>query len=759
MTFSSVRKLYTAFTAGVLLCAACPVLAATAAPSASSQLQPDSRQVFIARTVTQVAQRHHYPAEKLDSTFSSNLLNEYIDTLDPGHFYLTQEDVDSIHKKYDGVLAADLKNGNLEPAFDIYKLYNKRVLQRIHYALNLLDKEPSFTGDDSYRFARRHAPWAADTKALDKLWQERVKNDALVILLTGKSWKDAAPTLRKRYSRALKNLKQTTSNDVFTTFLNAYTQTLDPHSTYFSPFQSQQFRIEMSLHFEGIGAQLSETNGYATIVRILPGGPAAKNGVLKSGDRITAVGQGKDGKMIDVVGWRLDDVVKKIRGPKGSTVRLKILPAGALPGSPEKVLSLVRNTVELNAQRAHGHTVLVKHGSKVYKVGIIDIPSFYVKDFGGPNASSDHQSTSVTTDVKRIIKRMKKDKVSGILLDLRDNGGGSLQQAAALTGLFIPSGPVVQVQYRSGHSQVLPTPSDEQPVWTGPLAIMINRFSASATEIFSGALKDYHRALVLGSRTWGKGTVQTLIPLQDYLPGFKAGELKLTMAQFFRVNGASTQLRGVTPDIGIPSAIDDKLFGESTHANALPWKKIEPASYKTLGDGIDKVVPLIDKYFKQTVQKKPAYRIFEREISARKSLSTRKTITLNLAKRKAQRNSDRARELGFDNEWRKLNGEPPFKDLKAADDQQFTAPDTALDVATELLGDYIAIESVKNSPFKPLITAIPADSLTLCVHGSSTGSTSIQCRRGDKHKAKTGVYYPPAPTTAKSASHGDSDQR
>lgn len=749
MTFSSAKNILFTSLALSTIFASGTALAATAAPAAASQLQPESRQVLIARTVTQVSQRHHYPAEKLDAHFSSALLKEYIDTLDPGHFYFTKKDVDAIHQKYDAALATDLKNGNLEPAFDIYKLYEERVRQRIHYALHLLEKKPTFTGNDKYRFARRHAPWAADRKALDKLWQERVKNDALVILLTGKSWKDAAPTLRKRYSRAFKNLKQTTSDDVFTSFLNAYTQTLDPHSTYFSPFQSQQFQIEMSLHFEGIGAQLSETNGYATIVRLIPGGPAAKNGLLKSGDRITAVGQGKDGKMLDVVGWRLDDVVKKIRGPKGSTVRLRILPAGALPGSPEKTLSLVRNTVELNAQRAHGHTVLVKHGDSVYKIGIIDIPSFYVKDFGGPNSGGDRLSSSVTTDVKRIVERMKKKKISGILLDLRNNGGGSLQQAAALTGLFIPDGPVVQVRYRNGRSQVLPTPGGEKPAWTGPLALMVNRFSASATEIFSGALKDYHRALVLGSRTWGKGTVQNLIPLNDYLPGFKAGELKLTMAQFFRIDGASTQLRGVEPDIVIPSSIDDTMFGESAYPNALPWKKMQPADYKTLDDGIDKAVPLIDKYFKDTVQKKPEYRIFEREINVRKSMSMRKTVTLNMAKRKAERNDDRARELGFDNEWRKLNGEPPFKNLKAADDQQFTAPDTALDVATELLGEYIAIESGRNGPFKAMITAIPAQSLTLCVHGSSTGSASIHCRRGDKHKAATGVYYAPAPATAK----------
>lgn len=758
MTFSSRLKRPLFATALALCCGAgASALAATTAPAASSQLQPEPRQVLIARTVTQVTQQHHYPAEQLNAAFAAEMLRQYLDTLDPGHFFFTQQDVDAINRKYAAGIPKDLENGNLEPAFDIYAIYDKRMHQAIGHALDLLNKEPDFSGEDSYRFSRRHAPWPKDEKALDELWTERVKNDALVILLTGKNWKDVASTLRKRYTRALKNMEQTNSDDVFSMFMNSYTQAQDPHSTYFSPFQSQQFQIEMSLHFEGIGAQLSETNGYATIVRLLPGGPAAKNGVLKTGDRITAVGQGKSGQMLDVVGWRLDDVVKKIRGPKGSTVRLRILPAGALPGSEEKTISLVRNTVELNAQRAHGHTVLVKNGDTVYKVGIIDVPSFYVKDFGG--GSGDDGSASVTSDVRKVVERMKKENVSGILLDLRDNGGGSLEQATALTGLFIPSGPVVQVMYRGDHHQVQGTPEGEKVAWSGPLGILVNRFSASATEIFAGALKDYHRALVMGSGTWGKGTVQTLVPLNDYLPGFKAGELKLTMAQFFRVNGASTQQRGVDPDIEIPSAINDKEFGESSYPNALPWKKIDAADFTPVQDDLDKALPQISKYFRNTVQKKPDYRIFQREISAQKVMNERTNVTLNLDKRKAERKADRARELAFDNDWRKLDGEPPFKDMKAADDAEFTAPDTELDVGTELLGEYIAlVEAGSNQALKSMVSAMPAASVTLCLRGSGTGKSTIQCRPGNKHDTATGVFYPPAPVSAKGAAASGKSQ-
>lgn len=720
------RSTYRLLTLSLLLGPVAPVLATTTqaapataqTPASAIQLAPKPKQARIARTVTQVTERYHYPTKSLNAAFSHSMIDEYIKTLDPGHFYFTRKDVDSAHAQYDDKLADDLQHGNLKPAYAIYNLYSTRVHQRIRYALSLLAKEPAFTCKDRFRFSRHHAPWAADTQSLDTLWAQRVKNDALVILLAGKTWDDAAKTLKKRYQRALHNIEQTTSNNVFTTYMNAFAQTQDPHSSYFSPFESQQFKIEMSLHFEGIGAELSDKDGDATVVRVLPGGPAAKNGLLKSGDRITAVGQGKDGKLVDVVGWRLDDVVKKIRGPGGSTVELKLLPAGALPGSAEKILPLVRNTVELNARRAHGHTVLIKNGSSDYKIGIINIPSFYV-DFG-PGADG-KSSPNVTQDVAKILKKMTKEKVSGILLDVRNNGGGSLEQAAALTGLFIPGGPVVQVHDRAGRIVTIPTPPGEQVAWSGPLAVLDNRFSASATEIFAGALKDYHRALILGSRTWGKGTVQNLIHLDEFLPGAKAGDLKLNIAQFFRVNGASTQRRGVVPNIVMPSSINDNLFGESSYPNALPWKQIPVAAYERLDDGISQTLVAVQQYLKDTVQKELRYQLFEQEIKIQKQMAARTSVSLNLAQRKIERKQQRARELAFDNNWRKLNKKPAFKTLKAADDAKFSAPDIALDASTELLGKYISVASPLTPTFGKLITAIPARSLTLCRSADGVG--------------------------------------
>ncbi len=733
--------------AGLVLAAS--AVAAAPAPSPATQLKPEPRQVLIARTAVQVAQTRHYPAEPLDTKLAHAVLHEYLDSLDPGRFYFTQKAIDRFHAKYDKALPRDLRHGNLQPGFAIYRYYISQVRHQIRYALALLKTKPTFTGSDSYRFERRHAPWAATQDALDKLWRERVQNDVLTIMLTGKNWADAVKVLRKRYEYALKTVNQTSSTDVFGAYMNAYMQTLDPHSSYFTPFQSQQFQIEMSLQLQGIGAQLTTRDGYVTIVRILPGGPAAKNGELKPGDRILGVGQGAKGSMVDVVGWRLDDVVKKIRGKKGTTVRLRVLPAGALPGGSEKLITLVRNTVELDAERAHAHTMLVRHGSAVYRIGVIDIPSFYV-NFQAP-ASGEGSSPSVTSDVRALVAKLKKEKVSGILLDLRNNGGGSLEQAESLTGLFIPDGPVVQVQDRSGRVQVLRTPSGEQAVWTGPLAVIVNRFSASATEIFTGALQDYHRALVLGSRTWGKGTVQTLVPLSDYLPGFKAGEMKLTMAQFFRVNGSSTQHRGVEPDLKIPSPINDHVFGEDSYPNALPWKSIAPADYHLVKDGITRTLPEIQKYFQDTVQKEPRYQLFEREVSSMRKRAALTELPLNMAKRKAERARHRAEELHFDNAWRKLEGKPPFKSLKAAASSEFSTPDIALDASAELLGDYLSLASGINARLASPVQALSTGTLTSCLKEADAASNNPVCKESSKKKAAT--HGPHAATAKGSGGH------
>ncbi|MGH8426495.1 MAG: carboxy terminal-processing peptidase [Gammaproteobacteria bacterium] len=701
----------------ILLCllfAATTAIADTAAPAPASALSPQPRQVLIARTVVDVMQSKHYPDKLLDSKLAHAILDQYFDDLDPGRSYFTQADIDRFHR-YDGELAADLKHGDLEPAFDIYQTYMKRVNKQINYALSLLDKEPKLDSDEIFRFSQLKTPWPKDQNALDQLWQKRTTNDVLTLLLAGKNWGETQKVLLKRYRYVLNVAARTNSNDVFDAFMNAYAETEDPHSSYFSPFEAQQFQIAMSLQLEGVGAQLSDNDGYVTVVRILPGGPAAKGGELKPGDRIVGVAEGKDGKMTDVVGWRLDDVVKKIRGPKDSTVRLEILPAGVLPGGLEKMLTFVRNTIELEAERATARTMLVKRGATGYRIGIITIPSFYL-NFQAAN-DDEKNYTSVSHDVAALISELKKQDVSGILLDLRNNGGGSLEEAAALTGLFIPHGPVVQVEDRSGSPQVLDTPRDEKIVWDGPLAVLINRFSASATEIFVGALKDYQRALVIGSPTWGKGTVQQLLDLDNYLPGFKAGELKLTTAQFFRVNGSSTQLRGVLPDIALPSAIDDRQFGEGTYPNALPWKQIAPADYTPLKDGIDATLPRLEHYYATTVKSNPRFALYEREVAAERAMAARTTLSLNLATRKNDREKERAANLALDNAWRKLNGNSAFKDLKEADDGNFSPPDMELEASTDILGEYLALlpPVVAKFTFTPIILQTTTEQHNMCL--------------------------------------------
>lgn len=667
----------------------CALFAASPAkPTTPTSLQPNARQILIARTVSALMRAEHYPAEKFNPILGSKVLHEYLNTLDPGHFFFTQQEITDFHKRYDPQLGNDLRHGNVGPAYRIYKIYVSNVEKQIHQALALLNKEPNFSGKQTFQFNRRHIPWPHDNAALSQLWKQRVKADALSLVLSGEKWPKVAKVLRQRYNYALKNIRQMKSSDVFNTWMNSFAQAEDPHSSYFSPFQAQQFKIEMSLQLEGIGAQLTDRNGYATIVRIIPGGPAAKNGKLRPGDRITGVAQGRHGKMVDVIGWRLDDVVKRIRGHKGTVVRLHILPAGALPGSPETVLTLTRNTIELNAERAKAKTYLVPYHGRSYKIGVITIPSFYVNFAAESSGAKDY--TSVTRDVRALLKALKDQHVSGILLNLRNNGGGSLEQAAALTGLFIPSGPVVQVMNRGGEVQVLDTPKGDGPIYNGPLAVLVNRFSASATEIFTGALKDYHRALVLGSRTWGKGTVQTLTELKHYLPGFKPGELKFTIAQFFRVDGASTQRRGITPDIKLPSEISDQQFGEDSYFNALPWKAIPAAQYTAVRDGVVKSLPAVEEYFKKSVEPEKAYQLFAHHVETVRADAKQTNISLNLAKREEERKANRAKKLAYINAWRRLDHKTLFKSLKQADKSNFSPPNMILRAGSQLLASLIA---------------------------------------------------------------------
>jgi carboxyl-terminal processing protease len=644
----------------------------------------------ITQAVVAILEKKHYPNDPLDPALARKVLDQYFDALDPQRLYFTQPDIDRFHR-FDQALPADVVRGDLGPAFTIYRYFARQAEARTQAALEMLKREPAFDGNASYRFVRQGAPWARDRQALDRLWREHVENDALTLLLAGRRWSAAVKVLDRRYREGLQQEARLSDDRVFDLFLNAYAKALDPHSAYFSPFQAQQFQIMMSLHFQGIGAELEEQDGYATVMRVLPGGPAAGNGKLKSGDRITGVGSGEQGSIRDVIGWRLDDVVKEIRGPQGTSVRLRILPAGAVPGAREETLTLVRNTIELKAERAHESTTEVTLGDgRVYRIGVITIPSFY-SDFQARNGGA-HNYRSVTRDVRRLLVNLKNEGVDGILLDLRNNGGGSLDEATALTGLFIPKGPVVQIEGRSGHRDILGTTS-AGPVYTGPLALLVNRLSASATEIFTGALKDYHRALVLGSRTWGKGTVQTVVQLGDYLHGIRAGDLKFTTAQFFRVNGASTQLKGVLPDIALPSAVDAHQFGETMYGNALPWTQIAAAPHVPVRDGIGAAMPELERYFSTQVREKSEFKLYLREVALTRTLGAREEVPLNLKARQALRERQQAQALEQDNAWRKLQGKPPFESLTAASSGDYEPPDVALDASEQLVGKLIELKS------------------------------------------------------------------
>ncbi len=418
---------------------------------------------------------------------------------------------------------------------------------------------------------------------MNELWRKRVKNDALSLITAGKQWPEVADILRKRYEHVAKRMDQSKPEDVFEAFMNAFVLSLDPHSNYFSARNSEEYNIQMSLSYEGIGASLQLTDDYVTVIDVIAGGPAAVSGKLAANDRITAVGEGKTGELVDVIGWRLDDVVQKIRGPGGTLVRLQLLPAGAAPGSAQKVVEFTRNRVSLEAQASHKAMRTVERNGREVKVGIITVPSFY-QDYDASRAGvKDFRST--TRDVQRLIGELRKDGAEVLIMDLRANGGGYLPEAESLTGLFIDRGPVVQLRDTTGRIEVDDDP-DPAIFYSGPLIVLVDRFSASASEIFAGAIQDYGRGLIVGQQTYGKGTVQNAHPLNYTIFGRKPelGQLNVTIGKYYRITGESTQDRGVTPDIALPSLIDANEVGESTRDRALPWDHIDPAAFKAEGD-------------------------------------------------------------------------------------------------------------------------------------------------------------------------------
>jgi len=681
----------------------CALLAGTAqAPVAkavatanSQELSPTERQRRVSKLVSNVIERSHYRQSPINDPVSSLVLDRFIEQLDGGRSYFLASDIAEF-ERYRYQLDDAVVNGQLEPVFAIFNRFQVRNRERVNYALELLKAEPDFTVEESFEFDRAKAPWAKSPEELNDIWRRRVKNDAVSLMLTEKTWAETKDILQKRYERVVKRTEQVTSDDIFEVFMNSFAHVFDPHSSYFSPRNSEEYRIQMSLSYEGIGASLQLVDDYVTVLNVLPGGPAAINGTLGANDRIIAVGEGKNGKMVDVIGWRLDDVVQIIRGKVGTTVRLNILPAGAAPGSPEKVLELQRNKVSLDAQAAQKEVHTIKRGDREMKVGVINVPSFYQDFEAKSSGAKDYRST--TRDVQKLITELKADHVDALVMDLRGNGGGHLTEATALSGLFIPAGPIVQLRETGGRVEVLDDP-EPNTAWDGPLIVLVDRYSASASEIFAAAIQDYGRGLIVGQQTYGKGSVQNLYPLDRYAlgpdPGF--GQLTVTIGKYYRVTGESTQHRGVQPDISMPTAISPEEVGESTRESALPWDRIRPAEFSKEGQ-LTPAIAALEQTHEQRIATDPDFRSLLADLDAFEKVRTQKKLSLNLKTRVAEREQMEQERLARENERRKSRGQPPVAKLADLTGQE--PPDAVLDETVQIAADLSGMSNLYLSRLK-----------------------------------------------------------
>ena len=649
-------------------CGSAAALAEDAAP-----LAPLDVHARTSLTIVEQLRHNHYLRKTLDDQASSEIFDNYLEALDGARMYFTAADVAAM-EKHRLELDDALKRGNLDPAFEMFNRHQRRLIDRFEYLLAKLEdgvEALDFNADDTLDVDREDAPWPEDEAALDALWDQRLKAAALGMRLNGKPDAEITELLTKRYRNRLKQARQTKSEDAFGLYVNAFTTAYDPHTRYFSPRVSQNFNINMSLSLEGIGAVLRSEDDYTSVVRLVPAGPAAKTGKIKPADRIISVGQGERGPLIDVVGWRLDDVVELIRGPKGSKVRLEIVPDKA-EGQAAKVVQITRNTVKLEEQAARKKLLTLKRGGRDYRIGVIEVPTFYV-DFKALK-QGDPNYRSTTGDVARLVRELEAEGMDGLVVDLRNNGGGSLQEADKLTGLFIKSGPTVQVKAARKRANVY-ADDDDDLVWDGPLAVLVNRLSASASEIFAGAIQDYERGLIIGGRTFGKGTVQTLVPLNR-------GQLKITAAKFYRVSGQSTQHRGILPDIEFPDLYDVEHIGESSLEDAMPWDLIRPAAYPRSNDIRPALATLRARHAERTLDN-PDF-VYLRTLAERIRQDSAKTeLSLNEAERRRQKAEEDAWRLDVENSLRLAKGEPPLKDLDELDAEEDLAAEEEADDPTD----------------------------------------------------------------------------
>jgi carboxyl-terminal processing protease len=551
--------------------------------------------------------------------------------------------------------------------------------------------------DESYQFDRSEEPWAETSAELDEIWRQRVKNDALALVLEDEPWEKTQEVLTKRYSGYLRRLNQVNNDDVFERFMNAFAHALDPHSSYMGPRNSEEYRIQMSLSYFGIGASLQTEDDFVKIAGIIPGGPAAMDGSLKPEDRITGVGQGTDSEVVDVIGWRLDDVVDLIRGPADTIVRLEIIPANSLPGSPKKYIDLTRGQVKLEEQAAKGEVIKSQHEGRDWSIGVIDVPSFY-RDYRALS-NGDKDYTSTTKDVKRIIAELEGEGIDGLILDLRGNGGGHLTEATALSGLFIDNGPVVQLRNSSGRISRLDDPDPVARVaYNGPLVVLVDRYSASASEIFAAAIQDYARGVIVGQQTFGKGTVQNLYSLDQYIrpDGDKGyGQLTLTIGKYYRVTGESTQHRGVDPDIALPSHINAELVGESARDSALPWDTVQTTRFRS-GVPLTATIESLTTAHAERAQDDPNIQYQLDVIEATRKMTEQKSLSLNKTVRKAERKAELQRRLDRENERRVALDLEPLASLEDLEEDEF--PDIFLEQATGIVTDLATMREIAAEP-------------------------------------------------------------
>lgn len=670
-------------------------------------VEPSKQQRSTTQLINYFLEKYHYKSVELDDALSEKILQAYLNDLDSNRSYFTAADIQQFDY-YRHRLDDALKTGRINPGFEIFNLYLLRLEDRVAYTKQLLSQPFDFTPLETYEFDRSKAAWAKDKSELNEIWRKRIKNDALNLRLTKKTDADIVKTLTKRYEQLLTRSQQLKSEDVFQLFINAYSVSIEPHTSYFSPRATDNFKINMSLSLEGIGAVLQMKNEYTMIRKTVPGGPAETSQQVFAGDLIVGVGQEQE-EIVNVIGWRLDDVVDLIRGPKGTTVTLQILPKTASPDEPGKIIKIVRDKIKLEDQAAQKSIETIPLAKGAVKIGVITIPTFY-SDMDA-RAQGDENYRSTTRDVLQLILELKQEGVKGIVVDLRGNGGGSLTEAIDLTGLFIETGPVVQVKDREEIK--INEDTDSLMAYTGPLAILVDSNSASASEIFAGAIQDYQRGIILGEPTFGKGTVQTLIDLDRFSrdPEVRLGQLKVTIAQFFRVNGDSTQHRGVVPDIAFPFAGNADEHGERALPNALSWSQVTPAPHSSYQVSPQLIQQLQAKH-QQRIKKEVGFKFLLEEVRLEQQLKAEKLISLNEQQRQQERSSRKQQRLELYNAYRVARGLEPKKELAdetdeeeldAVDDKNTDKEKHALDAklqeAAAILTDAISLFPVSRAPF------------------------------------------------------------